>query len=263
LQNSRALPDLVVVTGAGRGIGKAIAEEVSKYSFVLCVSKSEKSIEAAASIRDLSRKAEALVLDLDDPPSVEAELSRWIAGQSFNRIGIVLAAAVLGPRGPFVGSELDDWSSTFHTNVFGNLAVLHALLPRQIENGFGRILFFAGGGAAYAYPNFPAYAASKAALVRIVENLHEDLAGKGDFAVSILAPGAVETDTLAVVRASGAEVRTTVAIQEPVAFATEFVLSQSCAFSGRFVHVRDVWKQYLNSDAALASKDLWKLRRVE
>jgi NADP-dependent 3-hydroxy acid dehydrogenase YdfG len=162
-----------------------------------------------------------------------------------------------------MNSNIGDWDRAFKINVLGNLAVARALLPVQIQHRFGRLLFFAGGGAAYAYPMFPAYAASKSALVRIVENLHEDLKDKGDFATAILAPGAVETDTLATVRASGAEVRTTVNISEPTAFAREFILSETCSFSGRFVHVRDTWPQWLNSNQAMPGKDLWKLRRVE
>jgi NAD(P)-dependent dehydrogenase (short-subunit alcohol dehydrogenase family) len=253
----------VVVTGAGRGIGRSIAESLGRHSFVLCVSQTERAFETAARIRADGGQAEGIAIDLADVEAAQASVTTWLGAHRFSRIAGVFAAAVLGPRGPMATSELAEWERTFRINVWGNLAVARAMLPIQIEHGFGRLLFFAGGGAAYAYPVFPAYAASKAALVRIVENLHEDLKDRGDFATAILAPGAVETDTLAIVRASGAEVRTTVPIEEPTAFAKEFVLSKSCAFSGRFVHVRDVWPQYLNSEETILNRDLWKLRRVE
>jgi NAD(P)-dependent dehydrogenase (short-subunit alcohol dehydrogenase family) len=204
-----------------------------------------------------------LVLDLEDFRNAETVIDSWIRKSEFKRIAAVFAAAILGPQGPLIGCSLTDWDRTFRVNVLGNLAVARAILPVQRENRFGRLLFFAGGGAAYAYPVFPAYAATKSALVRIVENLHQDLKDEGDFATAILAPGAVQTDTLAMVRASGAEIRTTVPIAEPVAFAREFILSQYCAFSGCFVHVRDEWRQYLRPETELPKKDLWKLRRVE
>ncbi len=257
-------PDLVIVTGAGRGIGQSIAQSVAETgAHVLCVSQSDKAVQTASTIRERGGKADGLVIDLADFVTAERQVSEWIAASSFKRIGVVLAAAVLGPTGPLFETPLTEWEKAFKTNVLGNLAIARAALPRQLENKFGRTLFFAGGGAAYAYPMFPAYAATKTALVRAVENLHEDLKDKGDFAVAILAPGAVETDTLASVRASGGYVRTTVGIEEPTGFAKAFVTSASCAFSGCFVHVRDVWPQYLNNDSQLSGKDLWKLRRIE
>jgi len=263
LNESASHPDLVVITGAGRGIGKAIALEVAKSSFVLCISRSESALETAQIVRSAGGKAAGLVLDIEDYKAAEAKVGEWISNSSFKRITAVFAAAILGPQGPLTDTDLGDWDRAFKINVLGNLAVARALLPAQLQNRFGRLLFFAGGGAAYAYPIFPAYAASKTALVRIVENLHEDLKDKGDFATAILAPGAVETDTLAFVRASGAEVRTTVDISEPTGFAREFILSETCSFSGCFVHVRDTWPQWLNRDQPLPGKDLWKLRRVE
>ena len=123
-------------------------------------------------------------------------------------------------------------------------------------------MFLAGGGAAYAYPLFPAYACTKAAVVRAAENLHEDLKSKGDFAVVCLAPGAIDTDMLAAVRAAGAEVRTTVAVTDAVAAIVAFLGSASTALSGRFVHVRDAWDAVLEGTVDL-TPDHWKLRRVE
>jgi NAD(P)-dependent dehydrogenase (short-subunit alcohol dehydrogenase family) len=260
---SRIRPDLVVVTGAGRGIGKAIALDAGTNSFVLCISQSETALEAAEAVRKAGGRAEGLVLDLEDYKEAETKVGEWISNSSFQRIAAVFAAAILGPQGSLMNSNLQDWDRTFKVNVLGNLAVARAILPVQKQSCFGRLLFFAGGGAAYAYPMFPAYAASKAALVRIVENLHEDLKGEGNFATAILAPGAVETKTLASVRASGAEIRTTVDIGEPTAFARAFIMSETCSFSGCFVHVRDSWPEWLNSNQVFPGKDLWKLRRVE
>ena len=256
-------PDLVVVTGAGRGIGKAIALSAATSCFVLCISRSESALEVAETIRKAGGRAEGLVLDLEDYKETETKVGEWISNSSFQRIAGVFAAAILGPQGSLMNSNLQDWDRTFTVNVLGNLAVARASLPVQKQNRFGRLLFFAGGGAAYAYPMFPAYAASKTALVRVVENLHEDLKSEGDFATAILAPGAVETDTLASVRASGAEIRTTVDIGEPTRFAREFIMSETCSFSGCFVHVRDSWQEWLNSKQVFPGNDLWKLRRVE
>lgn len=256
--------DLIIVTGAGRGIGRSIALELGSCgATLLCISRSELVQETAVSLREAGAKAEALQIDLADFEEAGRRVSAWLKGKSYERIGVVLAAGSLGPSGSLVSTSLSDWDQTFRANVLGNLAVARAALPAILGNRFGRLVFFAGGGAAYAYPMFPAYAAAKAGLVRAVENLHEDLKDAGDCAVVILAPGAVETDTLAAVRARGGYVRTTVAMEEPVGFVRQFLDARSVGFSGSFVHVRDDWAQYLNAEKELPEKDLWKLRRVE
>lgn len=257
-------PEVAVITGAGRGIGKAIAFALaSKGIYVLCVSQSNNSVQTAEAIRAAGGRADSIAVDLGNFTLAEKLISQWIAEHDYSRYVTILAAATLGPSGTLLETNLEEWNAAIRINVLGNLAVTRAVLKRQMEARYGRILFFAGGGAAYAYPIFPAYAATKTALVRVVENLAEDVKEAGDISVAILAPGAVETDTLASVRSHGGYVKTTVSMDEPVRFATEFALSSSCAFSGGFVHVRDVWPEYLNQTSELPKKDLWKLRRVE
>jgi 3-oxoacyl-[acyl-carrier protein] reductase len=256
-------PDLVIVTGAGRGIGKSVALELGKTkAIVLCISRSHNAKATADEIRAAGGNSQALQIDLEDFVEAGNQVSAWIADQSFLRIGVVLAAGSLGPTGSLLDTPLSQWESAFRSNVLGNLAVVQAVLPSMLNNGYGRILFFAGGGAAYSYPLFPAYAASKTALVRAAENLHEDLKDKGDFGTVILAPGAVDTDILAAVRAQGGYVKTTVAMEEPVGFAREFICATSVGFSGCFVHVRDSWASYLNQGQKIKD-NLWKLRRTE
>jgi NAD(P)-dependent dehydrogenase (short-subunit alcohol dehydrogenase family) len=257
-------PELVIVTGAGRGIGRSIALEFgSQGAEVLCISRSEKVEETAAKIREDGGKAEALRLDLADFEHTGKSLAAWFTGKHYKRIGAVLAAGSLGPSGSLATTSLAEWDLAFRSNVLGNLAVAQAALPAMLEAKFGRLVFFAGGGAAYGYPLFPAYAISKTALVRAVENLHEDLKDAGDFAVAILAPGAVDTEILAAVRAQGGYVKTTVAMEEPVGFVHAFINASTVGFSGSFVHVRDEWAPFLNSGKQPEKKDQWKLRRVE
>jgi len=100
------------------------------------------------------------------------------------------------------------------------------------------------------------------AIVRIIENLHEDLKSKGNFSVVCLAPGANDTEMLKKVREAGGEVKTVVEIGEPVNFVSNFILSRSCNFSGCLVHVRDLWAEYLNNDKKIENNQ-WKLRRIE
>ena len=254
--------EAVLVTGAGRGIGKAIALDLAASGVhVVCLSKSANADITRDEIRERGGSAESLSLDLSR--YAETERAAGTCGEPHQRWGVVLAAGILGPTGSLVETNLEDWRECMELNVLGNLAAVKGLLHRMLAARFGRILAFAGGGSAYAYPLFPAYSASKTAMVRAIENLNKDLEGKGDFAVACLAPGAVETDMLARVREAGAEIKTTTDIAEPVRFAREFLFSTSCGFSGSFVHVRDKWPEYLNNGHALNTESLWKLRRIE
>src|SRR5258708_14774993 len=190
----RSAPEAFVVTGAGRGIGRAVALAVGRTGRpVLCISRTRSAEATSDAIRGAGGSAEALTLAIADHVDTERTLSAWIAQRPHRLIALVLAAAELGPRGPLAVADPSEWARTMGVNLLGNLAVVRGLLARMLDAGFGRMVFFGGGGAAYAYPVFPAYAASKAAVVRAVENLHEDLSDKGDFAAVCLAPGAVET----------------------------------------------------------------------
>jgi len=253
--------DAVIVTGASRGLGRAVALRFGAARIpVLCIARSD-----SGSTRDeiiaAGGTADTCQLDLAQPQIAENLVSRWISERLYKRIGVVLAAGALGDGGGLVEADLADWSRTFNINVLGNLAVVRALLPRMLSAKFGRIVTIAGGGAAYAYPLFCAYAISKTAMVRATENLHIELKGHGDFLTVCLAPGAMDTLMLQRVRTAGSEIRTLVPLGESVTFIWEFLHAQDCAFSGRFIHVRDDWRTWLRS--GVLEEDRWLLRRIE
>ena len=257
--------DLVVVTGAGRGIGRAVARAmgVAGGPSVLCISRSDACRRTASSIKEAGGSAEALPLDLRELDLVRPAVERSLTRGSYRRVAVVAAAGMLGPTGSFADSDINAWDDVYRVNVLGNLAVIQACVPRMLEAGFGRVVTFAGGGAAYVYPLFPAYAASKTAMVRTTENLHAELGSQGDLTFVCVAPGAVDTDMFASVKASGGEVRTTTDIAEPVRFIAAMLNARAIPFSGCFVHVRDRWPDYIDTGHELPSAEHWTLRRVE
>ncbi|HSY43797.1 MAG TPA: SDR family oxidoreductase, partial [Candidatus Acidoferrum sp.] len=136
--------DCVVISGAGQGIGKAIACDLgSKGVSVLCISKSKNCEATASEIVQAGGKAESMVLDIGNLEKTRSSVSAWIEKHPYKKIGLVLAAAVLGPQDY---QNLEGWDECYRTNVLGNLAIYSALLPRMLENKFGRIVSFAGGG---------------------------------------------------------------------------------------------------------------------
>lgn len=255
--------DAVIISGAGRGIGRSIAIELSKNgTFILCISKTNSCKETANEIKNNGGNAEAIEMDVKDYEKAEKIISEWANKTSFKKIGLVLAAGILGPKGPLEKCSLKEWDNCHKTNVLGTLAVIKGLMPLMLKNKYGRIVTFAGGGAAYPNPTFPAYSETKTAMVRITENINEDLKGKGDFSIVCLGPGAIETDMLKEVRDSGGIIKTTADMSEPVSFVKAFLNSETCGFSGSFVHVRNNWIEYLNTGKETGNS-LWKLRRVE
>ena len=256
--------DLAIITGAGRGIGRAIAIDIGKDNIpVLCISQSNSSNETKEEIIKNGGKAESLVLDIKDYDNTEKVIASWISKSNSKKLAVILVAGVLGPKGTLTNLLLKEWEECHRVNVLGNLAVLKALMPRMIENKFGRIITFAGGGSAYANPTFPAYSATKTAIVRITENINEDLKGKGDFAIVCLAPGAIETDMLKQYKSAGGEIKKMVDISQPVEFVKTFIHSKTCSFSGALVHVTNNWKDYLDTSKQFEGESKWKLRRIE
>ena len=94
--------------------------------------------------------------------------------------------------GPVESNDWDEWVDTIATNLFGPVLMCRAVLPGMRERGYGKIINLSGGGATAPRPNFSAYAAAKAAVVRFTETLARELDGTG-IDVNAIAPGALNT----------------------------------------------------------------------
>ncbi|MEB2310294.1 MAG: SDR family NAD(P)-dependent oxidoreductase [Sorangiineae bacterium] len=256
-------PRSVLLTGAGRGIGRAVALELAEHTRMrlVLVSKSERALDTAAACNALRPgSAEGFAWDLVEPGAHSQGAAALGALAALpGPIALVHAAAELGPTGEFASVELEAWWRAMHTNLFAAVRLVRELLPRMLAEHAGRVVLFAGGGAAYGYPGFSSYGTAKAALVRFTETLALELGERGPI-VTILAPGANETELLAQVRAAGGEVKTTVDIAEPCRAVRRLLTEDTRALNGRFLHVRDEW----TADGARSfTKELYTLRRVE
>lgn len=252
--------DLLIITGASKGIGASIASKCSSISKkMIAIASSEKV--ASINISNNNCKLMPLRLDLSNYNNIYNIISDTVSKlENINNFGIVLCGAQIGEPGGLLTSDLDHWNNLYSCNLLGNLAVVKGC-TKLIKSAKSKIVFFAGGGAAFAYPDFSGYALSKVATVRAAENLSVELSGAGyDTSVISVAPGAVATDILDKVIASGSKIRTKTDISEPTNFVYNFLNDKfpTKELNGKFLHVRD----NINS-IDFSNDDILKLRRIQ
>ena len=159
---------VAVVTGAGRGIGKAIALGLAREGAdIVAVSRTPSDIEQTAEqILELGRRAVPFSADVSNPEDVTKLVRHVLRG--FHTIDVLVNnAAILGPIGPMHCNDTEHWIRTIGVNLTGVFLCSREVLPVMIQNRRGKIINLSGGGAVYARPRFTAYSASKAAVVRL------------------------------------------------------------------------------------------------
>jgi len=179
----------VIVTGASRGLGRAVAEAAAAEGARLVLTATRASHLEAVTARLVSAGADAhaVALDLGDPASVEAAAREAIA--VLGRVdGLVNNAGLLGEREPLAGYPMDVWERVMRVNVTGTLRLIQAVLPGMADGG--AIVNITSGAA--GRPTWGAYAISKLALDGITGMLREELAGRGVRCVGVN-PGGTRT----------------------------------------------------------------------
>ena len=183
----------VLITGAGRGIGKRLAIGfAAEGARVGLLARSQAELDLAKlEIEHAGGTALRIRCDVRDYEQMSSAVERMRA--VFGGVHILIAAAgIQGPIGSLVEIKPRAWAETVETNLMGTMHACRAVLPQMIEHRHGKIVVIGGGGAASPRPRFSAYAASKAAVVRFVETLAEEVR---DFNVQVncLAPGGTYT----------------------------------------------------------------------
>jgi NAD(P)-dependent dehydrogenase (short-subunit alcohol dehydrogenase family) len=178
-----------LVTGGTEGIGRAVAEALAAAGWaVVLAARTRERVEAAVAALPGAGHA-GLVLDVADAAAWPAAMAAVDAGGPLD--GVVTAAGVLGPIGPADAVDPAGFARTLAVNLGGTFLALHHALPRLAASG-GAAVTFSGGGGPSPLPRYDAYAASKAAVVRLTENVAADAAERG-VRVNAVAPGFVAT----------------------------------------------------------------------
>lgn len=193
---SQLANQIAVVTGAGRGIGRAIALKfAAEGADVACVSRTaENSEKVAGEIRALGRKAWAYAVDVSDAASVNAAADKILSDAG--RVDILVNNAGVTRDGLLMRMSDEDWDTVLNTNLKGAFNFTRALSRSFIKQRSGRIINVASIIGLIGNAGQCNYAASKAGLIGFTQSAAREMASRG-ITVNAIAPGFIETDMTA------------------------------------------------------------------
>ena len=188
---------VAVVTGAGRGIGRAVAIAYARMGAdVVCVSRTEEnSAKVAAEVEELGRKAWAKAVDVSDTAGVEAAAKEIL--EKVGKVDILVNNAGVTRDNLLMRMSEEEWDTVLNTNLKGAFNFTRALTRPFIKQRSGRIINIASVIGLIGNAGQSNYAASKAALIGFTKSIARELAPRG-ITVNAIAPGFIETDMTAV-----------------------------------------------------------------
>jgi 3-oxoacyl-[acyl-carrier protein] reductase len=193
---SQLANQIAVVTGAGRGIGRAIALKfAAEGADVVCVSRTaENSEKAAGEIRALGRKAWAHAVDVSDAAAVGAAAEKILA--EAGRVDVLINNAGVTRDGLLMRMSEADWDTVLDTNLKGAFLFTKAFTRALLKQKSGRIINVASIIGLIGNAGQCNYSASKAALIGFTKAVARELASRG-ITANAIAPGFIETDMTA------------------------------------------------------------------
>lgn len=194
---SQLTGQIAVVTGSGRGIGRAIALKfAAEGADVVCVSRTAENCDkVAGEVRALGRKAWAHVADVSDGAGVAALVEKILTETP--KVDILVNNAGVTRDGLLVRMSEADWDTVLDTNLKGAFLFTKALTRAFMKQRSGRIINIASVVGLIGNAGQCNYAASKAALLGFTKSVARELASRGVL-VNAIAPGFVETDMTSV-----------------------------------------------------------------
>ena len=184
---------VALITGAGRGIGRAIALKFARAGAnVVCVSRTQENSEkVAAEVTTLGRKAWALAVDVADGAAVKAAAEKIIA--DCGKVDILVNNAGVTRDGLLMRMSDADWDAVLNTNLKGAFHFTRELFRVFAKQRAGRIINISSVIGLIGNPGQCNYAASKAGLIGFTQSIARELASRS-VTINAIAPGFIETD---------------------------------------------------------------------
>jgi len=261
----------VLITGAGRGIGKRLALGFSHTRAKIgLLGRSQGELDVTRlEIEDSGGTAIRLRADVRNFDQMAAAVDRMT--REWGDIHVLIAnAAVQGPIGPFAESRPALWQEVFETNVMGVMNSCRAVLPKMLERRAGKIIVISGQGAGSPRPRFAAYASSKAAIVRFVECVAEEVRDD-NVQMNCMFPGETYTSMTDEILHAGEkagmhEIEAAEKVQvtggtlsdKQIQLALFLASERSNHLTGKLIYVQDDWKKFEHESAR---PDAFTLRR--
>ncbi len=269
-----------VITGASQGLGRAIAREfLSEGANVLLCARGEDALrEFAAELREDAPPGQRVLAHRCDVslPADVAELFKVVEA-SFDTLHVLVNnAGIYGPKGPSHTVPWEEWVRAIEINLFGTLLTSRLAIPMFQRAAYGKIVNLSGGGATSPLPRLSAYAAAKAAVVRLTETLAEELR---DWHVDVnaVAPGALNTRLLDEVLNAGPEVvghqfyercvtqaqAGGVPLEKGARLCVYLASAASDGITGKLISAQwDPWSDLQKHRQVLQNSDIYTLRRI-
>ncbi len=266
---------VALITGGGRGIGRAIAMAYAAEGANLALaSRTIEELEETA--HEISRRFDAKVHTAVADVSSRDQVEQMVANvtETLGAIDVLVNnAGNLGPVGSLWENNPEEWERTFAIHLFGTFYGCRAVIPHMLRGNRGRIVNLAGVGG----PNLTAYDAAKTAIVNLTENLAAELSGT-PITVNAMSPGSIHTRMWEETRDLALQVGDTAmynqgvqitsgkgaSIERAAALAT-FLGSDDCGIlSGRLIQaVTDTFEDFPAQVEEIMASNALLLRRVD
>jgi len=184
---------VALVTGASRGIGRKVAEELaSQGAYVVLASRSQAQVEAAAQeIREKGGEALAVQMDVGQMDQVRSALSR--IGDKFEKVDILINNAGIARDNLLLRMKDEEWCQVLRTNLDGLFYVTREVVAGMVRQRYGRVINITSVVAQMGNPGQVNYASSKAGIIGFTKALAREVASR-NITVNAIAPGFIETD---------------------------------------------------------------------
>ena len=183
---------IAIVTGASRGIGRAIAQQLARQgATVVAAARGENARPVADEIVAAGGRAEAVSLDVTDSAATDALVTATV--ERYSRIDVLVNNAGIARDQLLLRMKRDDWEAVLATNLTAAFTLSQAVLKPMIRQRGGRIISISSVVGQSGNAGQANYAASKAGLIGFTKALALEVASRG-ITANVVAPGLIETD---------------------------------------------------------------------